>query len=301
MSRSVRCGVTAADLDPVRSYLYVPGTEHNRLAKSLGRGSDAVIADLEDAVAVRDKAAARETVAAWLARLPATPTQVWVRINAETPADDVAVLGGRGTTGVVVAKADPALLARVDGLLADRERDLGLPHGSFAVIPLIESAAGFLALPAIAAGPRVHRLGIGEADLIGELGLRPAPDRAELLPLRLQVVLASAAAGIAAPVAPTSTDFRDLESFRATSEALLGLGFRGRTTIHPGQVPVVNEAFTPGEEELAAAQRLIDRFSAAGSGVLVDDRGRMVDLAVVRAARETVQRARLAARVGGDS
>jgi citrate lyase subunit beta/citryl-CoA lyase len=290
--------VTAADRDPVRSYLYVPATEPDRLAKSLERGADAVIADLEDAVAVGDKAAARETVARWLARLPATPVQVWVRINAESPAEDVAVLTGQAT-GVVVPKASPALLERVDAALADRERDLDLPSGRFAVVPLIESAAGLLDLPAIAAGSRVHRLGIGEADLMGELGLRPGADRAELLPLRLQVVVASVAAGIAAPVAPTSTDFRDLESFRSTSAALLRLGFRGRTAIHPGQVPVVNEAFTPGEEELAAAQRLIDRFEAAGSGVVVDDRGRMVDLAVVRAARETVQRAGLAARIGG--
>lgn len=287
--------MTAADRDPVRSYLYVPGTEPDRLAKSLGRGADAVIADLEDAVAFGDKAAARATVATWLAQLPATPVQVWVRINADSPAEDVAVLAGDRTAGVVLPKAEPALLERVVALLADRERDLGLPSGSFAVVPLIESATGLLHLPAVAAGPRVHRLGIGEADLIGELGLRPGPDRAELLPLRLQVVVASAAAGIAAPVAPTSTDFRDLESFRATSAALLRLGFRGRTAIHPGQVPVVNEAFTPGEEEVAEAHSLIARFEATGSGVLVDDRGRMVDLAVVRAARETVQRARLAA------
>lgn len=291
--------MTAADLDPVRSYLYVPGTEPDRLAKSLRRGADAVIADLEDAVAVGDKAAARKTVAAWLAGLPATPVQVWVRINADSPAEDVAVLAGTGT-GVVVPKADPALLERVDALLADRERELGLPRGSFAVVPLIESASGLLLLPAVAAAPRVHRLGIGEADLIGELGLRPGPGREELLPLRLQVVVASVAAGIAAPVAPTSTDFRDLESFRSTSAALLRLGFRGRTAIHPGQVPVVNEAFTPGEEELAAAQRLIAGFESAGSGVFVDERGRMVDEAVVRAARETVRRADLAARVGGD-
>lgn len=289
----VRCGVTAADRDPVRSYLYVPGSEPERLAKALGRGADAVIADLEDAVAVADKAAARQAVGTWLAQLPPGPVQVWVRINRESPAEDVAVLAGERATGVVVPKADPGLLREVDALLAGREDACGLPRGSFAVVPLIESAAGLLELPAVAAAPRVHRLGIGEADLIGELGLRPGPDRPELLPLRLQVVVASAAAGIAAPVAPTSTDFRDLESFRSTSAALFRLGFRGRTAIHPGQVPVVNETFTPAEEEVAAAERLIADFEAAGSGVFVDDRGRMVDEAVVRAARETVQRARL--------
>jgi citrate lyase subunit beta / citryl-CoA lyase len=282
--------VTAADLDPARSYLYVPGIEPDRLATSLGRGADAVIADLEDAVAVDAKAAARETVATWLAGLPASAVQVWVRINAQSPDDDVAVLTGRAA-GVVVAKADRALLERVDAVLADRERDLGLLRGSFGVLPLIESAVGLLDLPAVAAGPRVHRVGIGEADLIGELGLRPGTERAELAPIRLQAVVASAAAGIRAPVAPTSTDFRDLATFRTTSQALLALGFRGRTAVHPAQVPVINEVFTPTVEEVGAARALVELFEAAGSGVVVDERGRMVDEAVVRSAREVLSRA----------
>ena len=282
--------MTAADLDPARSYLYVPGIEPDRLAKSLGRGADAVIADLEDAVAVDAKAAARETVATWLASLSASAVQIWVRINARSPVDDVAVLTGRAA-GVVVAKADRALLERVDAVLADRERDLGLPGGSFAVLPLIESAVGLLDLPAVAAGPRVHRVGIGEADLIGELGLRPGTERAELAPIRLQTVVASAAAGIRAPVAPTSTDFRDLATFRTTSHALLALGFRGRTAVHPAQVPVINEVFTPTVEEVGAARALVELFEAAGSGVVVDERGRMVDEAVARSAREVLSRA----------
>jgi citrate lyase subunit beta/citryl-CoA lyase len=282
--------VTAADLDPARSYLYVPGIEPDRLAKSPGRGADAVIADLEDAVAVDAKAAARETVATWLASLSASAVQIWVRINARSPVDDIAVLTGTAA-GVVVPKADRALLERVDAVLADRERDLGLPRGSFAVLPLIESAVGLLDLPAVAAGPRVHRVGIGEADLIGELGLRPGTERAELAPIRLQTVVASAAAGIRAPVAPTSTDFRDLATFRTTSHALLALGFRGRTAVHPAQVPVINEVFTPTVEEVGAARALVELFEAAGSGVVVDERGRMVDEAVVRSAREVLSRA----------
>ena len=282
--------MTAADLDPARSYLYVPGIEPDRLAKSPGRGADAVIADLEDAVAVDAKAAARETVATWLASLSASAGQIWVRINARSPVDDIAVLTGTAA-GVVVPKADRGLLERVDAVLADRERDLGLPRGSFAVLPLIESAVGLLDLPAVAAGPRVHRVGIGEADLIGELGLRPGTERAELAPIRLQTVVASAAAGIRAPVAPTSTDFRDLATFRTTSHALLALGFRGRTAVHPAQVPVINEVFTPTVEEVGAARALVELFEAAGSGVVVDERGRMVDEAVVRSAREVLSRA----------
>ena len=279
-------------LSPARSYLYVPGNQGERLAKAPGRGADAIIADLEDAVAPADKAAARETVAEWMAGpAAAAGVQTWVRINSDTPDDDLDAVVGPRLTGVVVPKAEPALLARVDRLLAERETARGLPPGSVAVLPLVESAAGLLALPAIAAAPRVHRLGLGEADLIGELGLRPGPERAELAPIRLQAVVASAAAGITAPVAPTSTDFRDLDTFRTTSVALLALGFRGRTAVHPSQVPVINEVFTPGEEEVAEARRTVERFEASGSGVLVDERGRMVDEAVVRSAREVLSRA----------
>lgn len=284
----VACGVPF----PARSYLYVPGNQRERLAKALGRGADAVIADLEDAVAQADKTAARQTVADWLAGLAAQDdVQVWVRINGDSPDDDLAAVVGPRLTGVVVPKSEPALIAHVDRLLSELEPKRGLTGGVVAVLPLIESAAGLLALPAIAAAPRVHRLGLGEADLIGELGLRPGPERAELSPIRLQAVIASAAAGIAAPVAPTSTDFRDLETFRTTAGALLALGFRGRTALHPAQIPVINDVFTPSEEEVAAARSLIEHFEAVGSGVFLDERGRMVDEAVVRSAREVLSRA----------
>jgi citrate lyase subunit beta / citryl-CoA lyase len=285
-----------------RSYLYVPGGQRSRLEKSVGRGADAVIADLEDALALGEKESGRQTLGAWLAELPPDlSVQVWVRINRESAPEDIAAVTGRSLTGIVVPKADPEFLHDVDALLTEQERQAGLPPGTVAVLPLIESAAGLLSVASVAAAPRVHRLGIGEADLIGELGLRPGPDRAELMPLRLQVVVASAAARIAAPVAPTSTDFRDLTAFRATATALLRLGFRGRTAIHPTQVPVINEVFTPGAEEVAAAHDLIARFEAASSGVVVDDGGRMVDEAVVRAARDTVQRARVAALTEGSA
>ena len=123
--------------------------------------------------------------------------------------------------------------------------------------------------------------------------MQPGPGREELLPLRLQVVMACAAAGIGAPVAPTSTDFRDLAAFRQSTQALVRLGFRARTAIHPAQVATINEVLSPSAQDVARARRLVAAFEAAtsqGDAVTRDEDGRMVDVAVVRAAREVLAR-----------
>lgn len=274
-----------------RSYLYVPGDRPDRLAGAAGRGADALIADLEDAVGQTAKDDARAVVSAWLRepeRGGAGPA-CWVRINAESAAADLEAVVCGALDGVVVPKAEVELLALVDAEITKREQGIGAEPGSIGVLPLVETAQGLLDVTGLARAPRVRRLGIGEADLIAELGLAPGPDRTELAPLRLQVVVASAAARIAAPVAPTSTDFRDLAHFAATSRSLQALGFRGRTAIHPAQLAVINEVFTPAPEAVAAARALVRAFEQAGSGVLVDERGRMVDAAVVRSARQVLE------------
>jgi citrate lyase subunit beta / citryl-CoA lyase len=141
------------------------------------------------------------------------------------------------------------------------------------------------------------RLAIGEADLASELGIEVSPgDEREMLSARTMLVLASAAAGLDPPMGPVSTDFRDLDALRASSEALRRLGFRGRSCIHPAQVPVVNDVFTPTPVQLARAQHLVERYDAAlaeGAGVITDDNGKMIDEAVVRGARRIVAHAHL--------
>lgn len=275
----------------MRSYLYVPGDAPQKLDKALHRGADALIVDLEDAVPAAGKDRARALVAEWLDGLPATGRPaVWVRVN-PGPAgeDDARAVTSPNLAGVCLAKADSAAQVATLGVaLATAEETRGLPVGTVAVVPLLESAAAILAAPAIARAPRVARLQIGEADLRAELGVTLGPDERELLFARSQVVLAAAAAGIAPPVAPVSTDYRDLAALRASTVALRRLGFLGRACVHPAQVEVVNEVFTPTPEELAEAADLVHRFDAAvgsGAGVLVDVDGRMVDAAVVRAAR----------------
>ena len=162
------------------------------------------------------------------------------------------------------------------------------------VLALIETAAGLLAAPAIAAADRVVRLGIGEVDLAAELNLRLSPGREEMTPLRLQIVVSSAAAGIAPPVAPVATDVRDLGALRQTTDAALRLGFRARTAIHPAQLAVINAVFTPSAEEVSRARQLVtafERAEALGTGVITGEDGEMIDLAVVRSAREVLGRA----------
>ncbi|MCT2581591.1 HpcH/HpaI aldolase/citrate lyase family protein [Actinophytocola gossypii] len=260
-----------------RSYLYVPGDQPDKLARAAGRGADALIADLEDAVAPRHRPAARAAVAAHLATGTA-----WVRINADAVADDLAAVAGTpGLAGIVVPKAEPELLAEVDHALAG----VDVP-----VLALLETARGLRRLDAVADSPRVVRLGIGEADLAGELNLRPGPDREELWPIRSDVVVASAAAGLLPPVGPVHTAVRDLSALADTTERLLRQGFRARTAITPAQLPTINAVFTPTEEEIAAAHRALARLG--DNGVAVDDDGRLLDPAVVRAAREVLGRVR---------
>ncbi|MEU8205316.1 aldolase/citrate lyase family protein [Streptosporangium sp. NPDC049046] len=270
-----------------RSYLYVPADQEGRLAKAAGRGADALILDLEDAVAPGAKAAARKNAAAAIPRLPG---EVWVRVNADTPKADIAAVAVPGLKGIVVPKAEPALLELADALLTEAETARDLAPGTFALLALIESASGVVQAERVAASPRVVRLGVGEADLAGELGLRPGPGREELWPIRSRIVVASAAAGILPPVGPVETAVRDTEALVAGTRTLLRQGFRARTALSPRQLPPINEVFTPSPEELEEARDLVRRLAETG-GVALDARGRFIDAAVARSAHEVIGRA----------
>ena len=283
-----------------RSHLYVPGDKPEVLAKALGRGADALIVDLEDAVAPASKDAARTVVAHWLSGLPAAadnPVQVWIRINSgEMGHTDVRAVLSPAVTGVVAAKTESAEeLVALHAVLTAMEDKLELPAGSIGVVPLLESANAVLNALAIAKAPRVQRLQVGEADLRADIGVELGADGRELLYVRSQVVLISAAAGIDPPVGPVDTNFRDTEALAESTRAVKRMGYVGRACIHPAQAAIVNEVFTPTADEVAAAKDLIARFDAAmaaGDGVCLDAQGRMVDEAVVRQARRTLSLAR---------
>lgn len=278
-----------------RSALYVPADRTDMLVRAMSRGADALILDLEDSVGPANKQLARDAVGAFLRTQSAaadTALELWVRVNpSHDGLADIASVAAPALTGFVLAKAeDEQDVQAAAHACVDAESRLGLPADSLSLCPLLESAGAVLDARAIAtASPRVSNLQIGEADLRADLGVSLGADERELLMVRSAVVLASAAAGIAPPIAAVSTDFTNLASFRASTQALQRLGFRGRACIHPAQCLVANEVFTPDPTDVHRAKKLISRYEATGANaVFLDDDGRMVDVAVIRAARRLV-------------
>lgn len=265
-------------MTPPRSYLYVPGHQPAMLAKAAGRGAEALIVDLEDAVPSAVKESARVAVASWL-RADAQPhVPVWVRVNSG-PARDAdldALAGIPALAGVVLAKTGGP----------DDVRSASAILGPVPLMPLLETANAIFDARAIARQPHVHQLQIGEVDLAGELGLEPGPDEVELAAIRSMVVMASAAAGIDPPVGPVSRIITDAAALAASTRRVRRLGFVGRACIHPAQLPVVHEVFTPTPAEIEAARAAVDTL--AGGGVALAADGRMIDPAVLPAARRTL-------------
>ena len=276
----------------VRSWLYVPGDRPERFDKAVAKGADAIVLDLEDAVSLDHKIEARSLVADWVRNGDHGRVQVWVRVNqGPMGVEDTAAVALPGLTGICVPKVDdPSELTEIDSVLTESEQRLGLPPGHWPLIPLIESAVGITRLSSIVRVQRVIQLQVGEVDLAADLGLGGDVDL-HLAPVRNRILIESIAAGIAAPVGPVSTEFRDLEAFRSSTRTVIDQGFIGRACIHPDQVTIVNTMCTPSSEQAQEAQDLLDRMQAAvrqGSGIALDAKGRMIDEASARSARRTI-------------
>lgn len=260
------------------SLLFVPGSRPERFKKALESGADAVIIDLEDAVAPGDKDSARATLAAWLD--PRHP--VLVRINAaDTPwfGADLVLLAKPGIVGVVLPKAE-----RPEDLLAASRGAHGLP-----VLALIESALGFEHCRALARTANVERLIFGTIDFMADMNMRCSED--ELLPFRTELVLASRLAGIAPPIDGVCTAIDDIELLENEGRRARRLGFGGKLCIHPRQVPVVNRCFTPSADEVAWAHSVIEADARSG-GAAATVEGKMVDRPVVIRAMSILREAR---------
>jgi citrate lyase subunit beta/citryl-CoA lyase len=280
--------MTGSETSVLRTYLYVPGDAGARLLTSTDRGADAVIADLEDGVAPTARADARLAVAAWLGRSTTGPTERWVRVGSGVEGlADVRASYSPELDGLVLAKIDHAALDDVARVLADI-----VPPGRARprVMALVETATGLRDVEAIAAHTLVDLLQLGELDLAADLWLHPGDAGTELLYARSRVVLAAAAAGLEAPVGAVSPDFADLDALRSSTDLLRRLGFFGRAAIHPAQLSVIHDVFTPSPEQVQTAEEHVaayDRALAAGVGVITDREGHMIDEAVIRASRRT--------------
>jgi citrate lyase subunit beta/citryl-CoA lyase len=243
--------VTAESFAHARSLLVVPGHRPDRFAKAVASGADAVMLDLEDAVCTKYKVEARGNIDRWLA---GGSTGI-VRVNGIGTLwheEDVAMLAGRRCAVMLPKTTDPDEVAGITARLG---------AGSW-VVPAIETAAGVLAAHRICAAPEVSRIVFGNADLATDLGVDLA-DREALAHARCQLVLVSAAAGIAPPMDGVTAAVTDIELLTADARHALALGFSGKACLHPRQVAVVNTVFSPTADELDWARGVL---AAAGDG-----------------------------------
>jgi citrate lyase subunit beta/citryl-CoA lyase len=276
---------TSSALALARSFLFVPANRPERYAKALASGAGAVVIDLEDAVSVEGKDAARQQLADGFERLTAEERlRVVVRINAcgtRWHEEDLRLLNQLSRlelAGVVLPKAEST--AGISQLAASAGQ-------ACAVLPMLESAAGLAALDLLAGSPQVLRLVFGNLDFQADVGMACDADEVELQPVRLALVLASRRACLVAPVDGVTPGTRDMAQVQADAGRSRRGGFGAKLCVHPAQVAVVNAAFTTSPAEIDWARRVVAASEAAGGGVVSLD-GRMVDAPVLRLAQRTL-------------
>ncbi len=280
-----------------RSLLFVPVHKERFVAKADSRGADAVILDLEDAVPSDAKALARSGLAQAVEHLTDHEQPVGVRINVE-PAlalQDIEAAAHPGVATIVVPKVEtPAQIQTIDEALTGCEEKGGLPVGRIRLIAMLESALGIISAHSIAtASPRMAALALGPEDLATDMGCAPTYE-SMIGPCR-HLLLSARAAGVVALGFPGSiANFDDEGTLHEQVASARALGYTGALCIHPHQVGILNEIFSPTDEERDWARRVMDAYNAArqkGEGVAALD-GRMIDLPVVRRARAILARSR---------
>jgi len=293
----------------LRSFLFIPGDSDRKLAKADDSGADALILDLEDAVAPANKALARDKVAAFLSERPRAGRggQLWVRINPlDTPLalPDLAAVVRGAPDGLMLPKADgPADVARLSHYLDALEAASGVAPGSIRILPVAtETAIAPFRVGdyAGAALPRLAGLTWGAEDLAAAVGASTnlAPDGQWALTYRLVrslTLLAAHASGVQA-IETLFVDYRDDAGLVASCRAARTEGFSGRIAIHPAQVATINAAFTPSDDEIDFARRVVAAFAEAGDAGTVGLDGRMLDIPHLKQARQVLAQAETSAR-----
>ena len=281
-----------------RSMLFVPATADRLVAKAHTRGADALIVDLEDAVAPSQKPRAREVLSDVVDHVGQDGAEVLVRINRPLrlaiPDLEAAVIPG--VTALMLPKAENAAHVRLlSEVISELESERSIPDGRTQLITLIETPEGLRNAPEIAACPRVVGITLGTEDFADALGM-PEPDSEELIPYMKTLQLAAREAGVLALGYPGSiANFTDLELFRSDVRRARAQGFDGGSCIHPAQVPILNEEFAPSSDEIAKAERIVtayDEALASGTGAIELD-GKMIDVPVANRARRLLARHRL--------
>lgn len=272
----------------IRSWLFVPGHRQKMIDKSPGRGSDALIYDLEDAVPPNEMEAARIKVGAALDAAHEGPCR-FVRIHGAGHGAmdaDLRAVVRPGLEGLVLPKVDrPEEVLTVDRSLTELESAAGMTPGSVLLAAMIESATGLIQAPAIAvSSPRLAALMFGAEDFAVDLGLFSFRQGGLLTYARAAMVVAAASAKLEV-VDRVYVDFRDPAGLARETHAAREIGFTGKLLIHPAQIETVHRVFCPTEEEVESARRVVAAFEASPQeGTMAVD-GRMVDLPVVKRAQ----------------
>jgi citrate lyase subunit beta / citryl-CoA lyase len=287
----------------MRSLLFVPADSAKKLDKAMTSGADALIVDLEDSIALDGKGRARQSAAAFLKETAATARRPYllVRVNGLhtglTDADLDAVVPAR-PDAIMLPKAEGgASIVHADAKLAVREATSGLPDGHIKIVALATetAAALFLAGTYAGASARLSALTWGAEDLSVELGAETNRDaQCQFLdPYRLAraLCLAGAAAAGVPAIDTVYVDFRDTDGFRGECEAARRDGFSGKMAIHPAQVPIINDLFTPSPEAITQAQAIVDAFAASPGAGTLGVGGVMVDQPHLVRAKRLLERA----------
>ena len=282
-----------------RALLYMPGDNWKMITKSITLGVDSVCMDMEDGTAINKKAEARAMIAKALQELDFGKTEKLARINSVGSGwekDDIEAVLPHHPDGIVIPKVESFdHVEWASQIIEESELKYGWPVNSVRVLIGVETARGILNLKEIAAHPRLDGIIFGGEDFAASIGAIRTKDATELLYARQAVVVACAANDLQA-IDIVTIDYNDIEALRVESEFGARLGYSGKQIIHPAQVEPVQVAFTPNDEAIAHARRIIETFEASqkegrGAYSLV---GKMIDMPLLKNAQKVLERARAA-------
>ena len=285
--------MSSSHTGPFRTLLFAPGNHPRRVEKALCLKADAVILDLEDAVAIAEKVATRAMV---VDALQGERSGLgYVRVNAydtDFCFGDLLVVVAKGVDGIVLPKVETsAQLRSVDWVVSQLEREKRLPAGGIDIIPIIETGKGVANVHDIAsAGTRIKRLSFGAGDYTKDMAMRWTRHEGELAHARAEIAIASRAAGLEAPLDTVWIHIKETDGCIKSAELVCDMGYQGKLCIHPDQVDPVNAVFTPSDDDVDFAEKVVKAFEEAEAqglaSIQVD--GYFVDYPIVDQAQRTL-------------
>lgn len=278
-----------------RALLYMPGDNWKMITKSITLGVDSICMDMEDGAAVNKKAEARAMIVKALQELDFGASEKLARINSVGSGwekDDIEAVLPHHPDGIVIPKVES--FEQIDWaakLIEAAELKHGWPINSIRILIGVETAKGILNLKEIASHPRLDAIIFGGEDFAASIGATRTKEAVELLYARQAVVVACAANDLQA-IDIVTIDYKDEDALKVESEFSAGLGFSGKQIIHPNQVFAVQKAFTPSEEAITYAKRIVETFEASqkeGKGAYSLD-GKMIDMPLLKSAKKVLER-----------